>query len=139
MAELASLLLAIGGGVELAAKTSSAAARLIHDWKDAPIQVASLSEEIKCSRHTVSQLEELCKGLDATSIDLSHANAINKLLQRAEPLWSKLEEILESLSTRTGHLRKERWMRSARKVDTLRMQLREVRFAALEILCICNL
>lgn len=136
MAEIASLLLAIAGGVDIATRTSSELRRIVHEWKDAPEQVASLSEEIINSRRVALQLQEFCEKLEIHSLDAVYVAAISSQVRRAEPLWVQLENIVQSLKAQKGRLRKERWIRNKHKVTFLQEKLRLLRVATVEILSI---
>jgi hypothetical protein len=135
MAEVASLILAIGGGIDVASRTSFGIARLIREWRDAPVQIATLSEEVENSRHTMLQLKACLQNTDVNAVE---AVAIDSLVQRAEPLWSKLEKILGSLLGSTDRCRKARWIRSAHKVASIHERLHGLRFTVHEILTICT-
>jgi hypothetical protein len=136
MAEVASLILAIGGGIDVASRTSFGIARLIREWRDAPVQIAYLSEEFENSRHTMLQLKAFLKDTDVNAVEAVYVVAIGSLLRRAEPLWFKLDKIFESLVKSTDRRRKARWIRSAQNVASIQEQLRALRFGILEILSI---
>lgn len=133
MVEIASLLLAIAGGVDITTRTSSELRRIVHEWKDAPDQVASLSEEIINSRRVALQLKEFCEKLELDSLDAVYAATIHSQIRRAEPLWVHLEKIVQSIRAPTGRLRKERWIKNVHKVAVLQEKLRLLRFATVEI------
>lgn len=137
MAELGSLVLAIAGGIDVSVRTCFVVSQLIHEWKDAPVQMNSLSEEIANSRNTAMQLKDFCERLNANeSLDVAYALVISNQVRKAEPLWVELERIMQSLKSPRGRLRKERWIKNARRVSSLQEELRGLRSATLEILSI---
>ena len=136
MAEIVSLVLAVAGTLDVAARTSSIVARLMRDWKEAPAQIALLSEEIKVQRYMMLQLKEFCESPSASSRNAFQVTVINSLLQRADSLWLELERIVEILDKRADRERKMKWIGNAHKVASLREKLRELRLAMLEMLSI---
>ena len=84
MADIASLVLAIASGVEVVAKTSFAVGRLMDEWKDAPAQVLSLSEEVQQFHEIAKKLKEFSLNMEACSRDDIYVAAITSLIRRAE-------------------------------------------------------
>ena len=136
MAELVSFILAVASGVDVVARTSFAVAQLIGEWKDAPAQIVSLSDEIKHFHDVTMKLKEFSSQLETCSRDDLYVAAISSLIHRAEPYWAQLQNIIQSLTGPTGHLRKQKWLRVAHKVSSLQEKLRGLRLATIEVLSI---
>lgn len=136
MAEIASLVLAITSGVEVVARTSFAIVHLITEWKDAPAQILSLSEEVQQFYNISKKLKEFSSKLEACSRDDIYVAAITSLISRAEPQWAQLQDITQCLIGPGGQTRKQKWMRVAHKVSSLQERLRGLRLAIIELLSI---
>ena len=136
MADIASLVLAIASGVEVVAKTSFAVGRLMDEWKDAPAQVLSLSEEVQQFHEIAKKLKEFSSNMEACSRDDIYVAAITSLIRRAELQWTQLQKIIQSLTGPTRKTRKQKWLRLAHKVSSLQERLRGLRLATIEVLSI---
>ena len=136
MLDIASFALAAAGGVDAVTRTAFAIRRLIEDWKDAPAQVFLLSNEIQQFEEIAKKLKEFSSSLEARPENEIYVTAITNLIQTAEPQWAELQKILPSLTGRTGQTRKQKWMRVANKVTSLRERLRSLRIATVEVLSI---
>lgn len=136
MADIASLILAITSGVDVVARTSFAIGRLIVEWNDAPAQVLSLSEEVQQFHDIIKKLKEFTSILEACSRDDIYVAAITRLICRAEPQWTQLQKIVQSLTGPNGRVRKQKWLKLAQKVSSLHEKLRGLRIAIIEVLSI---
>lgn len=136
MAEIASLVLAISSGVDIVARTSFAIGQLIVEWKDAPAQVLSHSEEVQQPHNISKKLKDFSSKLEACSRDDIYVAAITSLISRAEPQWAQLQYITQSLIGPGGRTRKQKWLRVAHKVSSLQERLRGLRLAIIELLSI---
>jgi len=141
MADPLSIIASIAGLLDIAARTSAGVIQLIADWKDAPKQVHFLSEEISMSQQVAQQLKDLCDTLDEHSFNNMRGSAIAIMTQlnRARPVWTELEELVQSVRISTkSKINNARWLRKAGSVVALQVKLREIRFSTLEILAIHN-
>ena len=98
MLDIASFALAAAGGVEIVTRTSSAVRRLIEEWKDAPAQVLSLSNEIQQFQEIAKKLRDFSSSLEPRPENEIYVTAITNLIRRAEPLWAELQKIIPSLT-----------------------------------------
>ena len=135
MAEPLSTIAAIVGLVDVVAEISSQVLHLAREWKNAPAQIWSLSEEIDMSHHIAKELKALCQLLEGQSQPPGYAEAISTQINRARPVWTELEKILQSVQ---GPLKqkvhRDKWMVKAYRVAALQGQLREIRTSTRDIL-----
>ena len=137
MAEPLSTVAAIVGLVDVAAKISSQVLRLAREWKDAPAQIRSLSEEIDMSHCITKELKALCELLEGQSQPSEYAEAISTQIKRARPVWTELEKIVQSVQGPLKRkVRRDKWMVKAYRVAALQGQLREIRTSTRDILII---
>lgn len=137
MLDIASFALAVVGGVDVITRTSFAVGRLIKEWKEAPAQVLSLSQEIKQFHEIAKKLKEFSSSLEASPENNAiYIAAITDLIRRAEPQWAELQKIIQSLIKPTGQTRKQKWIRVANRVTALQERLRSLRIATIEVLSI---
>jgi hypothetical protein len=135
MAEPVSTIASIIGLLDVAAKLSSQASRLAREWKDAPTQIRSLSEEIDMSHHIAKELKALCELLEEQSQPPGYAEAISTQIRRARPVWTELERIVQSVQGPLKQkVRRDKWMVKAYRVAALQGQLREIRTSTRDIL-----
>jgi len=141
MADPLSIIASVAGLLDIAARTSAGVIQLIEDWKDAPKQVHFLSEEINMSQQVAQQLKDLCDTLDEHSFNNMRGSAIAIMTQlnRAKPVWTELEELVQSVRiSAKSKINNARWLRKAGRVVALQVKLREIRLSTLEILAIHN-
>jgi hypothetical protein len=141
MADPFSVVVGVAGLLDLAAKSSAQVLRLIDKWKDAPRQIQFLAEEVNMSQQVAQQLKDLRETLErSNSLQIQgYDTAINLQLQRANPIWTELYQILvEFKATTTSKRQKVMWVKKASRVVTLQGKLRDVRFSTLEILAMYN-
>lgn len=141
MADPISAVASIAGLIDIAARTSSQALKLIDDWKDAPRQIYFLAEEMKMSQQIAQQLKYLCDALASQNVTQLHGfdTTLNVQLNRAKPVWVELRDILQSVKDPVkGKLCRSRWMRKASRVVSLQSKLRDIRLSTLEIVATYN-
>jgi NH3-dependent NAD+ synthetase len=136
MAEVAALVLAISGGIDITIRASSQVTQLLRLWNDAPEQIASLSVDIHHMHWVVVQLEQLCED-PAIRADASIVRAISGHLFQAYPLSVKLEEILRTLNKKDERSRNLYWMRNTTKVSSLVKEIEQLRLACVQTLAFC--
>jgi len=137
MADPLSPVASICGVVEAAARISSVVVPLIREWKDAPKQILSLSQEIDVSYRISTKVMALCEQLDGQSDPPWYAESISKQIERAKPVLSELEAILTSVQGRLKHeVRRGIWITKAHRVTALHGQLQQIRTNTQEIISI---
>ncbi|KAK3207162.1 hypothetical protein GRF29_103g60976 [Pseudopithomyces chartarum] len=136
MAEVAALVLAISGGIDITIRASSQVTQLLRLWNNAPEQIASLSVDIHHMHWVVVQLEQLCED-PAIRADASIIRAISGHLLQAHPLSVKLEKILKKLNEKDERSRSLYWMRSTAKISSLLKEIEQLRLACVQTLAFC--
>jgi hypothetical protein len=136
MAEPLSIALGTLTGIEKAINAISRVKYLVQEWKDAPAQITSLSQEIENSYHVTLQLAKLRERLDGNYTDAIYGTLIDRQIARGEPHWDELKKLLSSLQEKTGRLRQAGWMKHKGRFEILKHRLRDLRLANLEILSI---
>ncbi|KAL8757713.1 MAG: hypothetical protein Q9184_004131 [Pyrenodesmia sp. 2 TL-2023] len=132
MLDIAAFALAAAGGVDIVARTAFAVRRLVEDWEEAPAQVLLLANEVQQFEDIAKKLRDFSSSLEARPENEIYVTAVTNLIQKAEPQWAELQKIIPSLTGRTGQIRKQKWMRVAHKVTSLRERLRSLRIATIE-------
>ncbi|KAL9116135.1 MAG: hypothetical protein Q9227_000504 [Pyrenula ochraceoflavens] len=142
MAEPVLSLPVVLGLANVALRVSCLVWRVIEKWRDAPAGILALSEEVRRSRHVIDQVHALLKEFESDDEE-SHAGfleALNGEVVLATSIWEELERILQSMTRRTPSgqvkLRRDRWVKCSRKIESLRQLLRDVRFRTLEVVSI---
>lgn len=139
--DMAETITAITSLMSLTTRTSNQIARPIQEWKDAPTQVQLLAEEVESLRNVLLHLTALAQQLNEEQKSQSlagYAEAITSQLQRVEPIWAVLDEILRSVSGPLNNkVRRDRWIKKTRMVNELQERLHKIRFSTMEILSSC--
>ena len=135
MAEALTTVAAIVGLVDVAAVISSQVLHLAREWKNATAQIQSLCEEIEMSHHISKELKALWELLEGQSQPPGYAEAISTQIKRARPVWTELENIVQSVQgPLKPKVRRDKWMVKAYRVAALQGQLREIRTSTRDIL-----
>jgi hypothetical protein len=137
MTDPLSAIASVLGTIDVSLRTSLMVLRLIQEWNEAPIQVRALSQEIIMSRDVTQRLQELCKAIQRHQLNEvpSCTDSITVQLDRANPLWAELEQILLLVcGPKRNKARKLAWMRKAPRVASLQAQLQEIRSSVSHIL-----
>ena len=136
MAEVAALVLAISGGIDITIRASSQVTRLLSLWNDAPEQITSLSVDIEHMHWVVVQFKQLCEDPNIRA-DASIVRVISGHLLQAYPLSVKLEKILRKLNEKGEKSRNLYWVKIAAKVSSLLKEIEQLRLACVQTLAFC--
>ncbi|KAL4968515.1 uncharacterized protein BDV14DRAFT_143313 [Aspergillus stella-maris] len=101
MAELASTILAIAGGIDVLARTSFASSKLIRQWRDAPASVTSLAEEVEYLHDATIRLKSFAAELQLRECyagekgekhgrNCPYITVLRDLVRRVEPFLEQL-------------------------------------------------
>lgn len=130
--------------LDVAIRTSNAIHELICEWRDVPIEIIVLSNEINDSRAVLIQAYNLVQRIHATPATQSDlgacAVAIENQVEQAKPIWNKLHLLMKEFKdednaankmTRTA---KFRWLKNRSKVESLRTTLKEKRLNIMQFM-----
>ena len=132
--------------VDIAIRSSNAVKELISNWKDVPVEIVALGNEISDSETVLIQASQIIRcfqaGSDAVqNYTASHVSAIERQLEQAGPIWVELETTLrdfaaddDTATIKLSKFRKYRWMRNRKKLEDMRKILRDKRHNITELL-----
>lgn len=131
--------------VDIIARSSSAIDSLISDWRDVPAEIVALGTEIDDSKAVLNQVCQILHllenapstqayGVDSTSTTIS----IQKLVNRATPIWQELQGYLNRFSERDSKALRYRWLKSQRNIERMRKELKESRRGIQELLALLS-
>jgi hypothetical protein len=117
---------------------------LISDWRDVPVELIALANEINDSRAVITQARSLSQRIDAAKVAQSDHHScgipLERLADEASPIWNTLNELLNYIKDEDDPLGKItktakcRWLRSRSKAEVLRTALKEKRLNIIQFM-----
>ena len=136
--------------IDVAIRSSDVIRSLVSTWRDAPIGILALGNEIEDSKSVLAHAYPLIYQLERAPSEPTNdadrhalAVAIHRQLGLAVPVWNELQAMLELLRDGGGGDGggrvtcskgvRFRWLKFQRKIGRLRETLRDRRFVLLEL------
>jgi hypothetical protein len=132
--------------LDVAARSSNAICDLISNWRNVPIEIIALGNEVSDSKAVLNQTCYLLHRLrDAPSRQTPNpvyfpVRSIEQQIHRALPVWAELQDLLaqfdqdgEDGGTRCSKARRFRWLKCRKKADQMKRSLRERRMGIMEL------
>lgn len=132
--------------LEVAARSAHAIHSLVTNWKDVPIDIVALANETSDSRAVLKQVCRLLQQIKVTSPTTGHSQDHNivqdleRQIDDAIPIWSKLESMLNKFQLLPGETMKcskfnrMRWLKCRRKIELTKRTLRELRLNMMQLI-----
>jgi hypothetical protein len=132
--------------LEVAARSAHAIHSLVSNWQDVPVDIIALANETSDSRAVLNQVCRLLQQIKIRSPtsdpsqDQSIAQDLERQVDYAIPIWSKLEHILSKFvlspgeTTKCSTSNRVRWLKCRRRIEQTKRALRERRLNMMQLI-----
>jgi hypothetical protein len=130
--------------LDVVIRSSNAIHELICEWRDAPVEIIALANEVNDSKAVLTQARNLVQRIEAAPAaqsDLSSCSvAIEKQVEQAKPIWNKLHRLLNEFKDEDNAVDKLtktvkfRWLKNRSKAESLRTALKEKRLNIMQFM-----
>jgi hypothetical protein len=128
-------------------RSSNAIRKLISDWRDVPMEIVALANEVDDSKAVLNQAWQLIKSYQSrqhcarnTFPSPTYISAIERQLKLADPTWEELYKVLQEFGGESNDVFKAskdvkfKWLKTQKRLERVRRELREKRLNIMELM-----
>jgi hypothetical protein len=134
--------------LDVVIRSSNAIQKLISDWKDVPMEIVALANEVDDTKAVLNQAWQLIKSYQSrqqcvqnTFPSSTYISAIERQLKLADPTWKELHKMLQEFgSDSNGVVSKAskdvkfKWLKTRKRLERVKKKLRESRLNIMELM-----